>query len=63
MAIDAITVRPRAAADILGIGLSTFWLKVKTDPKFPKVIKLAPRTAVVRLSDLQAYIDQKSATA
>ncbi len=59
---NAITVRPREGAQILGIGLSTFWLKAKTDPDFPKIIHLGPRTAVVRVSDIHAYINTRAAT-
>lgn len=53
-------LRPRQAADALGIGLSTFWLKTKTDPDFPPVIRLGPRCSVVREQDLAAYVDKKA---
>lgn len=52
--------RPREAAKILGIGLSTFWLWAKKDPEFPKLVKLSTRCTAVRVSDLQAYVDRKS---
>jgi prophage regulatory protein len=58
---DTITVRPREAAAILGIGLSTFWLRAKTDPDFPKIFKLSPKTTVVRRRDLEAYVTTKAA--
>lgn len=53
-------LRPRQAAEALGIGLSTFWLNAKTDPDFPTLIQLGPKTTVVRESDLEAYIEKKA---
>ncbi len=61
MQTNAITLRPREAAAILGIGLSSFWLRAKTDPSFPKVFKLAPHTTVVRRADLEEYVARKAA--
>ncbi len=55
-----VSVRPKEAAQMLGIGLSTFWLRVKTDPDFPPLIKLSPRTCVVRTADLEAYVTGKA---
>ena len=55
--------RPREAAKILGIGLSTFWLWAKKDPEFPQLVKLSTRCTAVRLSDLHAYVDRKSGVA
>jgi prophage regulatory protein len=53
-------LRPRQAADALGIGLSTFWLKARTDPDFPQLIQLGPKSTIVRESDLADYIDKKA---
>ena len=53
-------LRPREAAKALGIGLSTFWLKAKTDPNFPQLISLGPKATVVREADLEAYIEKKA---
>jgi predicted DNA-binding transcriptional regulator AlpA len=53
-------LRPRQAADALGIGLSTFWLKAKTDPDFPPLIRLGAKSTVVREADLEAYVEKKS---
>lgn len=53
-------LRPRQAAEALGIGISTFWLKAKTDPDFPPLIKLGPAATVVRESDLEAYVEKKA---
>ncbi len=49
-------LRPNEAAKKLAIGLSTFWLKVKTEPDFPKTFKLGPRTTVVYDQDCDDYI-------
>lgn len=56
-------LRPRQAADALGIGLSTFWLRAKTDPDFPSLISLSPRCTVVRERDLADYVDKKAQAA
>jgi prophage regulatory protein len=53
-------LRPRQAADALGIGLSTFWLKAKTDPDFPQLIQLGPKSTIVREADLEAYVEKKA---
>ncbi len=55
------TLRPRQAAQTLGIALSTFWLKAKTDPDFPRLIRLSANATVVRESDLHTYIEKKAA--
>ncbi|MBX9901627.1 MAG: hypothetical protein K2Y28_12665 [Burkholderiaceae bacterium] len=49
-------LRPGPAAEYLSIGLSTFWLKSKTDPTFPKLFKTGPRTTVVYLQALDEYL-------
>lgn len=51
--------RPPEAAKALGIGLSTFWHRARTDPDFPPVIPLGPKTSVVRAADLEAYMAKK----
>jgi predicted DNA-binding transcriptional regulator AlpA len=53
-------LRPRQAAEALGIGLSTFWLKAKTDADFPPLIRLGPKATVVREADLEAYVQKKA---
>lgn len=55
-----LTVRPKEAAQMLGVGLSTFWLRVKTDPDFPQLIKLSPKICVMRVADLEAYVTGKA---
>lgn len=53
-------LRPRQAAESLGVSESTFWLRAKTDPDFPKLIKLTQRCTIVREQDLIDYIEKKS---
>ena len=52
-------LRPRQAADALGISLTTFWVKAKTDPDFPTLIRMSPGCTVVQESDLEAYMQKK----
>lgn len=49
-------VRPAKAAEKLAIGLSTLWLKTKSDPDFPKPIKLGPRTTIFFENELDQYL-------
>lgn len=42
--------------DLVPIGKSTWWAGIKSG-KYPKGIKLAPRTTVWRVEDIQALID------
>lgn len=51
-------LRPRAAAAYCGIGLSTLWLRVKSDPSFPKPWKPSPRTSVINRAELDAWLNQ-----
>jgi prophage regulatory protein len=52
-------LRPRQAADALGIALSTFWKRAKDDPDFPPIINLTKGCSVVREEDLEAYMEKK----
>lgn len=53
-------LRPRQAADMIGIGLSTFWHLAKNDPDFPKLTRLSAACTIVRESDLEEYIAKKA---
>lgn len=53
-------LRPRQAADMIGIGLSTFWHLAKNDPDFPKLTRLSTACTIVRESDLEEYIAKKA---
>lgn len=51
------SVRPKAAASLLGVGVSTFWAWVKAKEDFPKPRKLSSRCTVFDLSELIAWRD------
>ena len=52
--------RIKQAAQYLGMGESTVWRKAKTDPDFPKPIKLSERVTAWRVDDLEAYIERQA---
>lgn len=54
------SLRPRQAAEFLGIGESTFWRWAKERPDFPRPIKLSPRTTVYPLDQLTAWRDAQA---
>ncbi|MCX7173404.1 MAG: AlpA family phage regulatory protein [Proteobacteria bacterium] len=49
-------LRPAETAKKLSIGLSTLWLKVKTDSNFPKPFKISERTTVFYEHEVDAYL-------
>jgi prophage regulatory protein len=51
------SARPKAAADLLGVGVSTFWRWAKERPGFPKARKLSSRCTVFDVSELVAWRD------
>lgn len=53
------TMRPARAAEMLGLGLSTFWRYAKIDPDFPRPIKLSPRCTVFYEGDLKSWVERK----
>lgn len=55
--IQRRVLRPAQAAEKLAIGLSSFWLKVKTDPLFPRPFKMGARTTVIYEHELDAYLE------
>ena len=57
------SVRPKAAAELLGIGLSTFWRFAKERADFPKPRKLSARCTVFDLAELIAWRDAQGVTA
>lgn len=56
-------LRPNKAATKLAIGVSTLWLRVRTDADFPKPIKIGPRTTVFFEDELDAYLERCMAKA
>lgn len=55
------SLRPKQAAEFLGIGLSTLWRKVKEDPDAPKPRKLSERVTYFLENELAQYRDSQSA--
>jgi len=53
------SLRPAAAAQKLGIGISTLYAKLKTDATFPRPIKIGPRTTVFTESSLDAWLAER----
>ncbi|MFG5779998.1 helix-turn-helix transcriptional regulator [Comamonas sp. J-3] len=51
------SLRPKAAAEYLGIGVSTLWRWSKDRSDFPKARKLGPRCTVFNASELQNWRD------
>lgn len=51
------SARPKAAADLLGIGTSTIWRWVRERPSFPKPRKLSSRCTVFDVAELVAWRD------
>jgi prophage regulatory protein len=57
---EATSMRPRQAAQLLGIGESTLWRFIKERDDFPRPIKLGTRMTVLRRSDLIAWLDRQA---
>lgn len=58
---EASSMRPRQAAELLGIGESTLWRFIKTCSDFPRPIKLGARMTVLRRDELLAWRDLQAA--
>ncbi len=58
-----IQLRPKAGAEKLGIGLSTFWKWARTDPDFPKLTRFGARCTSVSAAALDAYVARKTGAA
>ena len=50
-------LRPPQAAEKLGIGLSTLWTKVKSDPEFAQPVKIGPRVTIFFEDELDAWLN------
>lgn len=57
MSLTPQTVRPKTAAELLGIGTSTFWRWSKERHDFPKPRRLSPRCTVFDTTELLAWRD------
>ena len=51
------SARPKDAANLLGVGVSTFWRWAKERPGFPAARKLSPRCTVFDVAELVAWRD------
>lgn len=54
-------MRPAKAAEHLGIAVSTFWQYAKTDPDFPKAIKISHRVTLFMEEDLAKWLSLRAA--
>lgn len=55
------SVRPKeAATEILGIGVSSLWRKLKEDPTFPRPRRLSARCTVFDVAELLSWRDSKT---
>lgn len=52
-------LRVNSVAEILSIGISTVWAKVKTDETFPKPLKVSPRITVWRNSEVREWMQKQ----
>lgn len=52
-----VSLRPKHAAEFLGIGRATFWRWVKERSDFPKPRRLSPRCTVFDQAELVAWRD------
>ena len=55
-----IQLRPRQAAERLGIATSTFWAWAKSDPDFPPLVRFGTRCTSVSAAAIDAYIQSKT---
>lgn len=62
LSLPTTSLRPRQAAEFLGIGESTFWRWSKQRSDFPKPIRLGVRTTVYPLDQLTAWRDAQAKT-
>jgi prophage regulatory protein len=54
--------RPKEAAELLSIGVSTLWRWVREQPNFPRPRRLSPRCTVFDLDELIAWRDAQACT-
>lgn len=54
------SARPKDAASLLGVGVSTFWRWAKERPDFPKPRKLSSRCTIFDVQELIAWRDAQA---
>jgi prophage regulatory protein len=57
------SLRPKQAADLLGIGRTTLWKLASTRPDFPRPSRLTPRVTVYDRNSLIAWRNAQADTA
>ncbi len=57
---DSALVAISALAAVTGGGVSTAWRHVRTDPDFPKPIRLSAGCTRFRVGDIRAYLAKKA---
>lgn len=62
MSNQSQAIRAKQAANLLGIGLSTFWRWHKQRPNFPRGRKLSARVTVFDQDNLVAWRDAQAST-
>lgn len=55
---DKPFLRPKDAAELLGVGESTFWRWAKDRPDFPEPIRLSARMTVFSRNDLMRWVEK-----
>ena len=56
-------ISPRVSQKKLNVQKSWWWHKAKTDPDFPRIIYLSPKTPRQWEHEVDAYIERRAGTA
>jgi prophage regulatory protein len=54
-------LRPKQAADTLGMSVPTLYRRAKDDPDFPQLISLGPNITVISEEEIEQYVAKKAA--
>lgn len=54
-------LRPKQAADSLGMSVPTLYRRAKDDPDFPTLIALGPNITVISEEQIEQYVAKKAA--
>ncbi len=57
MTLQSQSIRPKTAAELLGIGTSTFWRWAKERQDFPKARRLSARCTVFDMNEIMRWRD------
>lgn len=61
--INPRVLRPRQAAEYIGISIASFWRIAKSDPDFPTPFKLSANSSAIMREDLDAWLKAKQEAA